>query len=168
MDRQHLFKRHIFGSFVGSTFKVTRGKPKNPANSLLLLAAGLVFSLTLAWLGRLVLLLLFAAVVVAILLTSIVDWAMAKLKIGRKLAFALIMLATSSIVILALWISGPNIVEQFASLQVELPQAIQQSVERANGYGWGRWALAHWSSYSQLSSQGRRILIAICVRGDNG
>jgi predicted PurR-regulated permease PerM len=152
MYRQHIFGRQIFGGFAGPASNVTSDKPKNPANALLLLAAGLVLTLTVAWLSRLVLLLLFAAVVVAILLTSVVDWAMAKLKLGRKMAFAVIMLTTSSIVILALWISGPNIVEQFASLQADLPQAIQQSVERANGYGWGRWALAHWSSYSQLSS----------------
>jgi predicted PurR-regulated permease PerM len=152
MRRRHIINRRVLGSASAPTFKVTSGKRRNPAIALLLLAVGLVLSLAVAWLGRLVLLLLFAAVVVAILLTSIVDWAMAKLKLGRRLAFAMILLATSSITLFALWISGPNIVAQFASLQTDLPQAVQQSVERVSGYSWGRWALEHWSSYSQLSS----------------
>ena len=152
MYSRNLIKRRMFGSLASPTLKAPCVRPTNPSVTVLLTAAGLVILLAVVWIGRLILLLLFAAIVVAILLTSIVDWVVAKLRLGRKFAFALIMVATSSIVLLALWISGPNIVEQFASLQADLPRAIQQSVERAKEYGWGRWALAHWSNYSQLSS----------------
>ena len=152
MHRRQLIKRRISGSLARPTIKATGDKSGSPAITTLLPAVGLALFIAVAWIGRLILLLFFAAIVVAILLTSIVDWAVARLRLGRKLAFALILIATTSIVVLALWISGPNIVEQFANLQSDLPKAIQQSVERARGFGWGRWALAHWSNYSQLSS----------------
>jgi predicted PurR-regulated permease PerM len=113
---------------------------------------GLLLSLAVAWFGRTILLLLFAAIIVAILLTSIVDWAMAKLRLGRTLSFALILLAASVLVLVALWISGPSIADQFVSLQTVLPQAFEKLIVRLNGYDWGRWALTYWSTYSQLSS----------------
>lgn len=125
--------------------------PACPGVAAPLSAVGLVLALILAWLGRFILLLLFAAIVVAILLTAVVGWVMAKLRLGRALAFALIILTAMIVVLLTLWISGPNIVEQFASLQADLPLAVQQLIERAQGYGWGRWVLAHWSNYSQLA-----------------
>jgi predicted PurR-regulated permease PerM len=134
-----------------STSTMKNDASSNPASSVLLLAVGLVVALIAAWLGRFILLLLFAATVLAILLTSVVGWVRAKLQIGRRLAFALIVLTAITLIAITLWISGPNIAEQFASLQADLPKAIQQLVERATGYGWGRWLLSHWTNYSQLS-----------------
>jgi predicted PurR-regulated permease PerM len=101
--------------------------------------------------GRVILLLIFAAIVVAVLLTAIIDWIKAKLQLRRGLAFALILLTAATLLFLTLWISGPNIIEQFSNLQTDLPQAAHQLLERAKGYGWGRWLLAQWSDYSQLS-----------------
>jgi predicted PurR-regulated permease PerM len=149
--RQH-FKHRMFNNCVRQTSTVASKKKDISAVTVLFIATGLLLSLAVAWIGRTILLLLFASIVVAILLTSIVDWAMAKMKLGRTLAFVFILLATSVLVFLGVWISGPNIIEQFESLQVVLPQAVQQSIGQLNGYGWGRWALAHWTTYSQLSS----------------
>jgi predicted PurR-regulated permease PerM len=123
----------------------------NPGVQVLLLAVGVVLAVILAWLGRVIFMLLFAAIVVAVLLTGLVDWINAKLKLRRGLAVALILFTATTLVILTLWISGPNIIEQFASLQTDLPQAAHQLVERVRGYGWGRWLLTQWSDYSQLS-----------------
>jgi len=134
-----------------------RGKPSagdapgNPAVSVLLLTVGVVLALILAWLGRVILLLLFAAIVVAVFLTAIVDWIAPKLRLKRGLALALVLLSATVIAVLTLWISGPNIIEQFARLQTDLPQAAHQLIERVKGQGWGRWLLAQWSDYSQLS-----------------
>jgi predicted PurR-regulated permease PerM len=108
----------------------------NSGVSLLLLAVGLVLALILAWMGRVILLLIFAAIVVAVLLTAIVDWIKPKLHLRRGLAFALILLTAATLLFLTLWISGPNIIEQFSNLQTDLPQAAHQLVERAKGYGW--------------------------------
>lgn len=108
-----------------STSTMKNDPSRNPAISVLLLAVGLVVALIAAWLGRFILLLLFAATVLAILLTSVVGWVKAKLQIGRRLAFALIVLPAITLIAITLWISGPNIAEQFASLQADLPKAIQ-------------------------------------------
>ena len=76
------------------------------AVSVLLLAVCIVLALTLAWMGRVILLLLFAAIVLASLLSAIIDWVMRKLKLGRNKAFALIVLVGVALVILVLWLIG--------------------------------------------------------------
>jgi len=122
------------------------------AVSLLLLAVGILLALILAWLGRVILLLLFAAIVVAASMSSVVNWLGARLRLGAKTAFATILVLAVGAVLLVIWLSGPNIIDQFANLQMDLPRAANQLIERVNGYGWGRWLLAEWSGYSQLSS----------------
>ena len=120
--------------------------------TLLFLGIGLVVVLILAWIGRVILMLLFAAIVVAVLMTAMVDWLKEKLKLKRGVAFALILILTTVIVSMTLWLSGPDIIDQFANLQKELPQAVHELIARVNAFGWGRWLLAQWSGYSQLSS----------------
>ncbi len=123
-----------------------------PGMSVLLLATGIVLFLILAWMGRVIFMLLFAAIVFAVLLTAIVDWIKARLKLKRGPAFTLVLLTGSTIVALTVWISGPSIIEQFISLQTDLPLAARQLIERLSGYDWGQWLLAQLSGYSQLSS----------------
>ena len=120
--------------------------------AVLILGVGLVAVLVLAWLGRVILLLVFAAIVVAVMMTTVVDWLKVRLKLTHRVAFALILSVMILAVSLTLWVSGPNIINQFASLQEDLPQAVHELTARARGYGWGRWVLAQWSDYSQLSS----------------
>ncbi len=96
--------------------------------------------------------LLFAAIVVAALMTALVDWLDTRFKIGRRISFPLILCVASGLVGLTVWLSGPSILAQFADLQTELPRAAHQLMGRVNEYGWGRWLLAQWSDYSQLSS----------------
>lgn len=130
----------------------TREGRVKSAISVLLFAVCIVLAFTLAWMGRVILLLLFAAIVLASLLSAIIDWVMNKLNLGRTKAFALIMLVGSASVVLALWLSGQNIIDQFASLQADLPQAAQKLLVHAREYSGGRWVLSQWSDYSQLSS----------------
>jgi predicted PurR-regulated permease PerM len=124
---------------------------KTLAVFVVFLAVGLSVAIALAWLGRVILLLLFAAIVVAVFLTAIVDWIKAKLKLNHGWALALILFTVSALALFTLWISGPNIIGQFAKLQTELPQAAQDLMERVKGQSWGRWLLAQWSGYSQLA-----------------
>jgi predicted PurR-regulated permease PerM len=142
----------------------------NPGVSLLLLAVGLVLALLLAWMGRVILLLIFAGILVAVLLTVVVDWIKDKLQLRRGLAFALLLLTATTFLFLTLWISGPKIIEQFSNFQTDLPKAAHQLVERTKGYGWGLWLLAQWSDYSQLSDSFSNALtriggIVLCTAG---
>ena len=127
------------------------GASSNPAVFVLLLAVGLVLALMLAWIGRVILLLVFAAIVVAVLLTAIVDWIKAKLKLRQGWHSLLSCSQPLPSSFLLCGSVGPHIIEQFSSLQTDLPRAAHQLVERVKGYGWGRWLLAQWSGYSQLS-----------------
>lgn len=151
MHNRKILPHFKFADLHKSTLNLTRDVPDSSTHSELPLALGLLLALVVAWLGRYILLLLFAAIVVAIFLTSIVGLVMTKLRLGRRLAFAMIVLAALIVAGLSLWITGPHIIEQFATLQADLPNAVQQSVERARGYGWGRWALSRWSGYSEMS-----------------
>ncbi len=148
--------RGVAGLYSGgvndSTPTSASGEPSNQAIKILLLGVGIILALILAWLGRVILMLLFAAIVVAILLTAIVDWLTKKLRLSRRLAFALILFVATIIIVLTAWLSGPHIIEQFADLQNDLPQAAHQLIERVDRYAWGHWLLNQWSGYSQLSS----------------
>ncbi len=130
---------------------MTNGIAMRPAVRLVLLTVGIIVWLLVAWVGRVIVMLLLAAVVFAVLLSAVVDWVTTKLKIRRGLVFALLFAAGFVAVFLTLWIRGPSIIEQFADLQSDLPQAAHKFLERLNGYQGGRWLLAQWSDYTQTS-----------------
>lgn len=118
---------------------------------LVFLTVGIIIFLLIAWVGRVIVMLLLAAVVFAVLLSAVVDWVTTKLRIRRGLAFALLLATAFIILFFMLWVRGPSIIEQFADLQTDLPVAAHRFLERLNGYEWGRWLLAQWSDYAQAS-----------------
>ncbi|HWZ50580.1 MAG TPA: hypothetical protein VNW54_03870 [Granulicella sp.] len=73
-----------------------------------LLTIGIIVLLLLAWIGRVIVMLLFAAAIVAVPVAAIVDWISAKLKIRREIAIVLFLLATIILILLTLWIRGPR------------------------------------------------------------
>ena len=125
------------------------------------MAVGLIVALIVGWLGRVIVLLLFAAIVVAVLMTAIVDWLGKRFLIGRNIAFALILSVAICLLSLIVWLVGPSIIDQFADLQLDLPRAAHQLIGRVEVYGWGRWLLAQWSGYSQRSSNVNSALTRI-------
>jgi len=127
------------------------GEPGISPIALVFLGVGLVVALALAWLGRVILLLLFAAVVVAVVLTALVDWLKATFKLSRSAAFGLILVLSAALLTLTIWLVGPRIIDQFAILQADLPQALHQIMDRVKGSGWGSWLLAQWSGSSQVA-----------------
>ncbi len=118
---------------------------------VLLLAIALLLSLLLIWQARVIVMLLFAAIVVAILLTAIVDWFETRLKLKRGIAFSLVLLLGTALLILMVWVTGPQVIQQFEILQTDLPVAYNHLMDEMRGYDWGRWMLAELSGYSQLS-----------------
>ncbi len=129
----------------------TDGISNRPAVRLVFLTIGIIVCLLVAWVGRVIVMLLLAAVVVAVVLSAAVDWVTQKLKIRRGVVFALLLVTGSVVIVLTLWIRGPSIIAQFASLQTDLPQAVHEFVARLNVYPWGRWLLAQWFDYTQAS-----------------
>ncbi len=132
-------------------YSSTSGIASRPAVRLVFLAIGIIVFLLVAWVGRVIVMLLLGAVVFAVLLSAVVDWVTTKFKIRRGLAFALLLAAGFGVIFFTLWIRGPRIIEQFADLQTDLPQAAHKFLERLNGYQWGTWLLVQWSDYTQTS-----------------
>jgi predicted PurR-regulated permease PerM len=120
--------------------------------SLLLLGIGIVLALIIAWLGRVVLMLVFAAMIAAVLMAGIVDWLKARCKIKAGLAFGLLLTTSVIVVALAVWLIGPCVLNQFVELQTDLPPASRNLIDKVNHYRWGHWLLAQWSGYSQLTT----------------
>lgn len=94
-------------------------------------------------------------------MTAVVDWLGTRFRLGRKVAFALILSLAVCFLSLIVWLSGPRIIDQFADLQADLPKAAHQLVARIQLYGWGRWLLTQWFGYSQLSSSVNSALTRI-------
>jgi predicted PurR-regulated permease PerM len=101
----------------------TIGMASRLAIRVVLLTVGIVVFLLIAWLGRVVVMLLFASGVLAVLLSAVVEWVTTKLKIRCGFTFALLLGAGFVLVFLTFWIRGPSIIEQFTDLQTDLPQA---------------------------------------------
>jgi len=151
-------KRHTsLGSVImeASELCTIARKPAYSPVALLLLAIGILLTLTLLWVGRIIFLLLFAAIVFAVAMTAVVDWVCERLHVGRRIAFGLILLSAATAAVTAVWVIGSKVVAQLADLQAELPQAADHLLQRVHSYGWGQWMLDQWSDYSQLSTSVR-------------
>ena len=122
---------------------------KNRARFVILFATGVVLLLTVVWLARIILLLLFAATLCALMLATATDWTHAKFKVPRSLALALVAVAGGGLIALGIWLRGPEIAEQFARLQVDLPLAARKLLLQLHATEWGRWLLARFSDHAQ-------------------
>jgi predicted PurR-regulated permease PerM len=122
---------------------------KSRARFVVLLATGVLLVLTLVWVARIILLLLFAATLCALMLATAADWTHAKLKLPRGLALTTVMSAGAGLVVLGVWLRGSQIAEQFARLQVDLPLAAHKLIIQLQATDWGRWLIARLGDNAQ-------------------
>ena len=106
----------------------------------------------LLWIGRVIFLLVFAAVVGTIFLTAIADWLHRRLKIKRGIALALFLVISLGLLVLLGWLLGPNIADQFADLQVELPRAAHSLLNQMQNHQWGQWLLRQSPGSEQIAN----------------
>jgi predicted PurR-regulated permease PerM len=118
----------------------------------LLAIAAISISFGIIWIGRVIFLLLFAAIIGTIFLTAIGDWLQARLKIPRGVALTLFLLVSLGVIALAGWLLGPNVADQFATLQVELPRAAHSLLNQLQSHQWGQWLLQQSPGSEQLAS----------------
>lgn len=118
----------------------------------LLVIAAITIGFFVLWMGRVIFLLLFAAIIGTIFLTAIGDWLQTHLKIRRGLALTLFLIVSVGVVILGGWLLGPNIADQFADLQVELPRAAHSLLTQMESHQWGQWLLKQSPGSEQISS----------------
>jgi predicted PurR-regulated permease PerM len=127
-------------------------KFKSRVSFTLLAITAIALAVFLAWMGRVIFLLLFASVIFAVLLTTISDWLHARFKIKHGLALVLFLCVTLALVALVIWSQGPNIVQQFADLEVELPIAARSLMGQIRSHQWGQWLLRQSPGSEQVSS----------------
>lgn len=125
---------------------------KSRISFTLLAITAIALALGLVWIGRVIFLLLFASVIGAILLTTVSTWLQTRLRIKHGLALVLFLSAAVAFVGLLLWMQGPNIVQQLADLEAELPIAARTLLAQVESHSWGRWLLSQSPGAEQLSS----------------
>ena len=123
---------------------------------VILVCAAVAGAATLAWMTRVILLLLFAGVIGALLLSTMTDWIQAKLKTRRGLSLAVVVTFLVTCIGLGVWMRGPALAQQFSDLQIDLPTAAHKIVVRLQEQGWGRWLLSRYEDPGQLS-EGLRV-----------
>ena len=110
---------------------------------VVLTASAVLVLLYVSWLGRTVLLLIFAGILLAVMLHSAASWLEKRLRIRRRWALPLVVMAVAAILGLGVWLRGPAIAAQIDQLQERLPLAAKSFVESVGAKDWGRWLVAH-------------------------
>jgi predicted PurR-regulated permease PerM len=113
--------------------------------------AGVVVAAMLVWATRVILLLIFAGLLGALLLTVITDWMRDTLRLRRSLAFSLVVALIAVGLGLGIWMRGSAVVQQFSDLQIDLPTALHQVLLRLEAQSWGHWLLSRYAGWEQLS-----------------
>jgi predicted PurR-regulated permease PerM len=126
-------------------------KFKSRVSFMLVAITVLALTIGLVWMGRVIFLLLFASIIGAILLTTVSDWLHNRLKIKQGHALALFIFVFFAIVALLVWRLGPNVVDQFADLEVQLPRAAHSLLNQVQTHQWGQWLLRQSPGSSQIS-----------------
>ncbi len=118
---------------------------------VLLLITSLGLALTILWIGRVIFLLLFAAVVGAVLITAVGDWLGSRLRMRRSFALAVFFLIVGLLIGVVLWLQGPTFVLQFQQLGTQLPAAARQIYAQITSHNWGHWLLSKTPDPGQVS-----------------
>jgi predicted PurR-regulated permease PerM len=119
---------------------------------MILAITAIALAIGLIWIGRVIFLLLFASVIGAVLLTTVSDWLHTRFKIKQGAALGLFILFSLGLVALVIWAQGPNIVEQFADLETELPLAAHSLWTQLQSHQWGQWLIRQSPGAEQVSS----------------
>lgn len=124
-----------------------------------LICVAAVVTLVILWYGRHILLLLFAGIVGAVLLSRPAEWVQSKLRIRRLLALIIVLIASSAVLAGLTALRGAALLQQLGTLQTDIPQAAQEIMTRLNGQPWGRWLTSELTN-SARSSDGLTFAIS--------
>ncbi len=105
-------------------------------------AAAVTLALLLTWQGREVFLLLFAAILVAVLLHGLAQWLSQKLMLGRSWTLGFVVLALVGACVGGLWLLAPRVAVQIEELSQKLSAALGQVRELLTQYSWGQQLLS--------------------------
>src|ERR1035437_1027969 len=103
---------------------------KRRAIFIIAVCAAVTAAATIIWVARVILLLLFAGLIGALLLSILTNWTQQKLKLRRGLALATVVVSFAICLGLGIWIRGPALAQQFSDLQINLPSAAHKVLDR--------------------------------------
>ncbi|MFD2513484.1 AI-2E family transporter [Pontibacter locisalis] len=86
-------------------------------------------------------LLIFAAVLVAVMFCGITTWIVDKTQMNRGLALFLSVILVFGVIIGAFWLIAPTVADQFEQMRSSIPKGIKQVQEWLSQYGWGNTLL---------------------------
>lgn len=124
---------------------------KRRAIFVIAVCAAVAVAATFVWMARVILLLLFAGLIGALLLTTAANWTQQKLKLRRSLALVTVVASFAICLGLGIWIRGPALAQQFSDLQINLPSAAHKVLMGLQAQGWASWLLSHLADQTQLS-----------------
>ncbi|HSK75327.1 MAG TPA: AI-2E family transporter [Thermoanaerobaculia bacterium] len=118
----------------------------------------IVLLLLLAWQAREILLLLFAGVLLALLLSRLTEAVEKHTPLPRGAAYAAVLLLLTGVIVGVGWLLAPNVSQQVDELTERLPQAIDKLSERIQEHRWARELLDQVPDREQLHDAGPQVL----------
>jgi predicted PurR-regulated permease PerM len=109
---------------------------------LLLWIVGISLVLLFLWFAWDVVLVIFAGVLVATVLSAATDWLKEKADLSRGAAFAIVVVSITVVVAGSVWALAPQVISQSAEIARVLPQAVQRMRDGMNQYESGRFVTA--------------------------
>jgi predicted PurR-regulated permease PerM len=117
------------------------------------IAIGLCALALFLWYSLYVLMLAFAAVLVAVLLRGSAEWVSKKLRIPVGWSLGVVLLSIVGFFILLGYFAVPSIVEQGERLADRLPQSLKHAEDTLRQYPWGRRLLGEQGASPQAGGQ---------------
>lgn len=133
---------------------------KKRATFVILAAVLAVAVLVITWQARTILLTLFAGFLGALILATFTSMVQRWLRLPRAMAFLVLLIVLSGAVALAGWLRGPELLQQFGQLQVDLPAAARRIYASLEQSRWGHWLIdiirqsGDWSGWLTYAASG--------------
>lgn len=102
-----------------------------------------------------VLLLVFTAILIAVMLRGMAAWLAGKTRLPDGGALAVVVLAILGLFILLGVLIAPSVVEQFERLADQLPRSVERAQERFRQHSWGRKVLGEGEPQQQPQQSGQ-------------
>ena len=131
--------------------------------------AAILIAMAAAWEARVILLVLFAGCLGALVLATLTSLLQSWLRIPRIFAFAAVLAVLGLAVALGVWLRGPALAQQFAQLQMDVPDAARRLYSSLGKSGWGQWIISNapddgqWSSWLSYAASGIRGALSMVV-----
>lgn len=116
------------------------------------ISATAVALLFLLWQLREVVVLLVAAILVALFLSTAADWISRHAPLRRGVALALVVVTIFGSLALLFWLRGPSLAAEVEEFRTRLPEAVERLKERVGRYELGRRAIDEAPTVDELLS----------------